>query len=152
MTFIGSMNFVSHLTSCLRHCVNIVSMLVPNIGQWRSHNIAWMLSQRGSPMMKTTLPQHCLNVVSTSVPVLSQCWSPTFGTDIHTTFTQHCLNIVLTSVPNVESDNVHKMLHEGCLNVGWCWPTLCQHWDIGRNTILVQCSHVWTSTQCCSDV
>ena len=51
----------------------------------RSHNVAWMLFQRQSPMLgsdiATKFTQHCLNIVSTLV------------TNVATMFTQHCSNI-----------------------------------------------------------
>ena len=67
-----------------------------------SHNIAWMLSQRQSPMLKVSLPQHSPNIAR----MLSQCWplsakvvtkNIVFWSKFNVgMFTQYCLDIHTT--------------------------------------------------------
>ena len=94
-------------TSFSQHCLNIVSISAPNVGEQRCHNIHTTLPEgclKVSPQCwGAILPQHWHNIAW----VLSQCWSPMLGSDIATIFTQHWYSIV-TMLVNVgqHCDNI----------------------------------------------
>ena len=98
-----------------QHWLNIVPMLVLNVGHWRSHNIHTMLPECCHwDNVQATLCERCVNIAAQP---LEWCCH-----NIHTTLPEHCLNIV----PQCWWVTLPQHSH----NVAWTlpehWPTLWQ--------------------------
>ncbi len=124
-------------------CPNVVSTSVSSDGDWCCHNVYTML-----PECCLNINPHCWGAIllqqSNNIAwMVSQCWSPTLGSDIATiftqccynivsmsvtleiniatTFTQYCLKVVSVSVPNIgewSCHNIHTTMVQCCYNVG----------------------------------
>ena len=115
-------------TTFTQHCLNIVWMLVPDVGHRCWDNI------------HTALPEHCVNISP-------QRWAPMLR--------QHSHNVAwMLSQHWEQSHNIAWMLSSHWPMSSNIVTTLWQLWDFGRNTMYIQRSHnvVWTSTQCCWNV
>ncbi len=125
-TMLGN-NIDTMFTQC---CLNIVSMLVVNVGHQSCYNVHKILPKyylNVGVRHCHNIPQHCLNVFLMLVNISQWCH------DIVVTlgfWSKYNISILVPNSGDQHWYSIHTTLPERCLNVGLqCWEaTLPQRW------------------------